>query len=439
MNTIQPHRSVPTQIVVAIVLALAFSGAIHADDKNKKGSTATAQKPAPKASTPTSSAKPQKPATGNGGAAAGAGSTRGSGTQNGASGGTGNSGRRDSRTTGGYKAPGGTGTGSGNTRVGLTKGPNGKPEVYKSVSGSEARFGRDGKVHEIHRNGMTVVHGPANTRRIVAERADRSRVVVYGGGRGYVQRPFLYHGHEFAGRTYYYFGRPYSLYYRRYPYRGLYLAGYAPYRYYRPGFYGWVYNPWLSPVPYGWGWAGSPWYRSYGYYFSPYSVYPSASFWLTDYLIAASLQEGYQQQEGADSFVASTGAQTVLTPDIKQAIASEVQSQIALENAESQTATQGGDLDMNSSGLPRMLSEASPSHPRIFVVAALIGVTGADGQECALSEGDVLRLSTPPPPGSDHCLSAGLCEQEQGLLPRQYRICRLGGSSGDAESHAGEH
>jgi hypothetical protein len=90
----------------------------------------------------------------------------------------------------------------------------------------------------------------------------------------------------------------------------------------------------------------------------------------------------------------------VLTPEIKQAIASEVQSQIALENAESQIAIQGGDLDMNSSGLPRMLSEAGPSHPRIFVVAAPIGVTSADGQECALSEGDVLRLSTPPPPGS---------------------------------------
>ena len=62
--------------------------------------------------------------------------------------------------TGGYKAPGGTGTGSGNTRVGLTKGPNGEPEVYKSNSGSEARFGRDGKVREIHRGGITVVYGP---------------------------------------------------------------------------------------------------------------------------------------------------------------------------------------------------------------------------------------------------------------------------------------
>jgi hypothetical protein len=283
---------------------------------------------------------------------------------------------------------------------GITRGANGKVEAYRGHSGSEARFRRDGTVREVHARDMTIIHGPGGSRRIVVERVDHSRVVAYRGGYGYVQRPFVYRGHEFASRTYLYRGRPYAAYYQRYPYRGVFLEGYRPYRYYRPAFYGWAYNPWRSPVRYSWGWAGNPWYGYYGGYFTPYSAYPSASFWLTDYFIASSLQAAYQQRADNRAYAVNPGDPVVLTPEVKQAIANEVQSQLALENSESQTAAQGGDVDITSSGLPRILAEASPNHPHVFVVAGPLDVTDSGGQECALTAGDVLRLSTAPPPDS---------------------------------------
>jgi hypothetical protein len=285
------------------------------------------------------------------------------------------------------------------TPLGLTKGANGKPTSFRGADGSEAHFAKNGSVREVRAKGMTISHGPGGSKRIAAMRSDHSGIVTNRAGHGYVQKPFLYHGRPFAARTYFYNGRPYALYYQGYYYRGLYLAGYAPYYYYGPGFYGWAYNPWYGPVPYAWGWYGNPWYGYYGYYFSPYATYPSASYWLTDYLISSNLQQAYQEQLDAQAQLTSspTGGRVVLTPDVKAAIATEVQNQIALENAESQTVAQGGDIDMNSSGLPRILAETSPGHPHVFVVASPIMVTDASGQECGLTEGDVLRLSTPPP------------------------------------------
>jgi hypothetical protein len=285
---------------------------------------------------------------------------------------------------------------------GFVKGANGKPEVFRSRTGSEIHYSRDGRVHEVNARNMTIVHNSFGTRRVFVERVDHSRVVVYRSGFGYVQRPFYYRGYEFAGRTYYWNGRPYALYYQRYPYGGTFLFGYRPYWYYRPAFYGWAYNPWGVPIRYSWGWYGNPWYGYYGYYYRPYAVYPSASFWLTDYLLSLSLQQAYLAQANQASYYAapSVGGEVVLTPEVKDAIAQEVRNQIALENAESQTVASGGNVDINSSGLPRILAEASASNPRIFVVSGPLEVTDSGGQEWSLTEGDVLRLSSPPPADS---------------------------------------
>src|SRR5262249_39033469 len=90
--------------------------------------------------------------------------------------------------------------------------------------------------------------------------------------------------------------------------------------------------------------------------------------------------------------------QVVLTPEVKQAIADEVQRQLALERAESETVARGGEVDFNSTGLPRIFAETSPSHPHIFVVAAPLEVIDSRGGECILTQGDVLRLTYPPSP-----------------------------------------
>jgi hypothetical protein len=230
------------------------------------------------------------------------------------------------------------------------------------------------------------------------ERPDHSRVFAERGRRGFVERPYAYHGHDFARRSYYYHGRAYERYYHGYYYRGAYVNVYAPAYYYGPGFYGWAYNPWAVPVAYGWGWGGNPWYGYYGYYFTPYPVYPSAAFWLTDYIIAQDLQASYAaRQEAAEAAAAppAAGGPPVLTPEVKQQIADEVRAQLALENQEAAQTAQQKDVDPGSSGIARMMSDG---HPHVFVTGGSLDVVdAASGQECALSEGDALQLQTAPP------------------------------------------
>jgi hypothetical protein len=255
---------------------------------------------------------------------------------------------------------------------------------------------------------MDIHHGLNGNRRVVVERGDHSRVFAERGGRGYIQRPYMYHGHEFAHRTYYYHGRAYDRFYRPYPYHGVYVEVYSPAAYYAPGFYGWAYNPWGAPIAYtpvAWGWAGNPWYGYYGGYFAPYPVYPSASFWLTDYMISTTLAAAYQarmdaaaqaraQAQAQDQAPPPPSADAALTPEVKNLIAAEVQRQIALENAEAQTAARNAEPDPASSGIQRMLTDGVQ---HVFVAGRDLDLVDAGGAECGVSEGDALQLGGPVP------------------------------------------
>jgi hypothetical protein len=247
---------------------------------------------------------------------------------------------------------------------------------------------------------MDIHHGLNGNRRVAVERADHSRVVAERGGRGYVQRPFTYRGREFGHRTYYAHGRAYDRFYMRQAYHGVYMDVYAPSFYYGPAFYGWAYNPWVAPVPYAWGWGAAPWYGYYGYYFTPYPVYPSASVWLADYLISASLADSYQARADAagpgQAFSANpapSGAAT-LTPQVKDQIAAEVERQIALENAEARSAAQNGEPDPASSSIQRSMTDPQP---HVFVAGRELDVVDVSGSECAISEGDALQFTGPLP------------------------------------------
>ena len=147
---------------------------------------------------------------------------------------------------------------------------------------------------------MDIHHGLDGGRRVSVTRHDGSRLVAERGRRGFIERRYNYHGHDFARRSYYWHGRQYDRFYRGYYYHGAFMNVYAPGFYYAPAFYGWAYNPWYTPVPYAWGWGGSPWFGFYGAYFTPYPVYAGPAFWLTDYLIAEQLQAAYAAQAAAE-------------------------------------------------------------------------------------------------------------------------------------------
>jgi hypothetical protein len=245
---------------------------------------------------------------------------------------------------------------------------------------------------------MDVHNNLGGGHRAMVERPDHSRVFAERGRPGYVERGYAYHGHDFARRAYFYHGHEYNRFYRGYGFRGLALSVYAPGFYFGPGFYGWAYNPWAAPITFGWGWGGNPWFGFYGGYFQPYPVYPSAAFWLTDYIISQDLQAAYaahiEAGEEAGAPAAGGGGQPVLTPEVKQMIADEVKAQLALENQEAQQNAAGQDVDPGSSGIARLLSDG---RPHVFVAGGNLDVTDSNGQECVVSDGDTLQMQAAPP------------------------------------------
>jgi hypothetical protein len=280
---------------------------------------------------------------------------------------------------------------------------------------------------------MDIHHGLNGNRRFEVERRDHSRVFGERGRRGFVEHPYGYHGHDFARRSYFDHGRSYSHFYHGYRYHGIDgrsgwdrggdggggggdggggadasgggggfdLSVFAPGAFFPKPFYGWAYNPWPAPVPFDWGWAGSPWYAYYGGFFTPYPAYPGAANWLTDYLISQDLQTDYQAHVEAGEVDGASlpppGNPVALTPDIQQEITAEVKSQLALENNEAAQNAQNQDIDPNSSGIGRLLSDG---HKHVFVVGSALDVVDATQTECALSSGDVLELQNPPPPSA---------------------------------------
>ena len=267
-------------------------------------------------------------------------------------------------------------------------------------SGSAIQRRPDGRVSDVHdaKRGMDIHHGLNGGQRVSVERADHSRIVAERGRPGFVQRPYSFHGRDYAQRSYYFHGQMHEVYYRGYQYRGFELQVYAPLRYYPAAFYGWTFYPWGMPVSYAWGYVGSPWVGYYGSYFAPASMYGNASLWLTDYMISSDLAAAYDagKEAGALSSNDQLGnSAPALTPEIKQMIADEVRAQIALESADSQQNLKAQDVDPASSSIARTLGDG---HIHTLVVGSPLDVIDDSGTECALSDGDVLRLTTAPPP-----------------------------------------
>jgi hypothetical protein len=278
---------------------------------------------------------------------------------------------------------------------------------------------------------MHIEHGMHGGRTVVSEH-NGARVVTTGRHGGYVQRPYaVRNGHTYVSRTYVMNGHAYSHVYRSYYYGGHPYYGYYPAYYYNPGFYGWAYNPWAAPVAWGWGWGGAPWYGFYGGYFAPYAVYPSAAFWLTDYLISANLQAAYAAQAEANAAQAGGGGgdagaapaqdnsgggdqdasasnsgSVALTPEVKQAIAEEVKAQLAAEQASSGKPAAAGAAAApaaTTASTGEVPAALDPAHTT-FIVAGDLAVV-ADGQECGLTGGDVLTR-TSNTPDSDQKVTA---------------------------------
>ena len=278
----------------------------------------------------------------------------------------------------------------------------GKTRRVTTTRGTTAKLDNRGRVTTIRdKGGNTINRDPRGERKVETVRADRSRVVSFGRRGGYVERPLDRGGRQYLQRTYVIGGVSYVHVYRGYHYHGRPYFVYVPPYYYAPAYYGWVFNPWPRPVYYSWGWYGSPWYRPYGYYFAPYPVYPYASLWLTDYLIAENLRLAYAadqyslQPDGTSAGVvlaayhpggqAKADQPAVLTPEVKQMIADEVKAVIADQQKGAGSASAASSTDSGDEIPPAL----DPNH-QVFIAFSVVEAD-EDGDTCSLTSSDVIK------------------------------------------------
>ncbi len=275
--------------------------------------------------------------------------------------------------------------------------PMGAPNrTVTTRSGDVIHRDSSGQVRQVRMSNGTVVYHPPNApRRVEVVRPGGRVVVASAPGHGYVQRPIIVNNTTIIKRTYIYNGVPQARIFRPRVFNGVTLAIYTPVRFYRPAFYVYAYNPWPRPIVFAWGWGGSPWYGYYGGYFTPYPAYASPSLWLTDYLIAATLESAYQermaaaQAASAGNMYASGGGQSApMTPEVKQAIADEVHRQIDRERAAGQNGANPQDTNI-----------FTDNGPHVFVANSTLMVNSSVG-DCTIGEGDVLQMNGAPPNNS---------------------------------------
>ena len=423
-----------------VILVLIMSGALALGDQKK--TSAPPAKPAPKAAPAKPAPAVKRPATGtvnrpNTGTL----NRPNTGTVNRPNTGTlsrPNTGTFNRPAAGGGNRPirgGGNRPGVGPTHTVATRGGgrldvdrNNRPTHFVGRGGQEAKFGAHGQVREVHdpRRNMTVQRGlRPGERRVVTERNGR-RLVSDGPHRGYSERPYLNrNGHAYYQRTYYDHGHAYARVYRDHYYHGVHYYHYVPGYYYHPAFYGWAYNPWARPVVFAWGWGPSPWF--YGGYFAPAPFYASPALWLTDFLLAENLKEAYEAKRDADAAAQGGGqpppegvapaATGQLTPEVKEAIAAEVQRQIADEKAAAQ-GPQAGPAAASDQAPPAALDPKQ----RLFVASSSLTVAGDDGQECELTAGDVMTRIDDNPDNNNTVRVSVLTSKQQdcsvGAMPR---------------------
>jgi hypothetical protein len=280
-------------------------------------------------------------------------------------------------------------------------------------------FDKRGKVSSMHTASMDIHRGAHGQRTIISRRADGSKVVSTGRHSGYVERSMVMNNRTYVQRTTIINHRVFT---RTFLANGFGGVALVPPVFFAPGFYGWAYYPWAAPISFTWGWFGAPWYVGPNPYFAASPIYPSAAFWLTDYMIGETLATAYQlhhDDAGSDDMLhddsaaddstdtnmsadldsdgssdqsadqqetVHADANTPVTPSLKAEIAEEVRQELAIDNAEAANPSQAS-FDM----LPSALSK--PNH--VFVVSNDLDVTTTDQQLCGLQAGDMLQLMSP--------------------------------------------
>jgi hypothetical protein len=239
-------------------------------------------------------------------------------------------------------------------------------------------------------------------RTVVVQRPGNRVVVVQGAAHGYVQRPVVVQGRTYIKRTYYVNQVGFVRVYRPFVFRGAPLYFYTPVVYYPAPFYVWAVGPWAFPVAYPWGWLGDPWFVYYGPYFRPYPDYARPSLWLTDFLIATTLEAAYlrTREDNAASQAAADAANpepvespAAMPDEVKSMVEAEIRRQLAQAQSEAQT---GATPETPRNGLLPSLSDGQHT----FIAPEFVEADDNNGGTCLIGQGDVVGMDALPRAGT---------------------------------------
>ena len=271
--------------------------------------------------------------------------------------------------------------------------PRGSKEM-QGHNGSIIRTASDGSVLDVRNpsKGMVIHHSIDGSRRVMVQNQDRSRAYIPAKGIPYVQHPYTFQGQQLDHRTFVVQGQLFHQVYRPYTYGGTNLDVYATSRYYAPNFYQWVGTKAAAPQRFTWPYNPStPWYGHYQGYFKPETSYTSPAQWLTDYMLAATLFVAYSTKGQATDSPPETSAP--VTPQVKQMLTEEVGRQVKQEAAEAADNAQNRSLQP---GAGSVVEELSDHQNHVFVVSSDLDLVDPSGRRCAMSEGDVVQVTSGP-------------------------------------------
>jgi hypothetical protein len=270
----------------------------------------------------------------------------------------------------------------------------------------ETHLAGGGQVREVSRDlagGQVRVVRYGNTLSGTVERTIRpglmSRTFVGGG--------HVLYTHVYQRHVWYQFGRAFA------------YETFVPAVRYPTGYYAWALAAWPRPVTYTWGWQVQPWYPTYGSLFTPYPVYTSPDLWMTDYIIAQSMQTAYQGQaapaaepspqgvpaapapqpngpgpapqpsdaapapQSSDTPSAPVGMPPVITPQVKAQLNTQIKVQLREQQAAAATP-----VTLTTQSTPPALR---PNHVFFQVVQPLDVPSGIANRYCSLSADDYIK------------------------------------------------
>ena len=161
----------------------------------------------------------------------------------------------------------------------------------------------------------------------------------------------------------------------------------------------------VHPFRYDWGWERHPWYRHSHTYWNNYEVYPTPTYWVTDWLVGSYIADSYAAEPVYDAapplevadveVVAPRPNVTPISPELKEAL--RVQIEVTLKNEtavslqnETAVAANAGSEHPVVYDLSQTL--AIPNY--IYPVSGTLNVTLAedDSVSCFVTDGALLKV-----------------------------------------------